>query len=115
MDAFADAPGRPRTPSTLLLPIIKRRQYVLIMENERPVFFLSWAWLNPESEARYLTRPAIEMPEADWNSGDRMWFCDWIAPFGHTAAMNALMRQDILPTTARGRCITAANNAASGW
>jgi hemolysin-activating ACP:hemolysin acyltransferase len=35
---------------TLLLPIIKRRQYVLIMENERPVFFLSWAWLNPESK-----------------------------------------------------------------
>lgn len=26
---------------TLLLPIIKRRQYVLIMENERPVFFLA--------------------------------------------------------------------------
>ncbi|MCF6687976.1 toxin-activating lysine-acyltransferase [Raoultella terrigena] len=80
---------------TLLLPIIKRRQYVLVVENDRPAFFLSWAWLNQESEARYLTRPSIEMRETDWNSGDRMWFCDWIAPFGHTAAMNALMRQDI--------------------
>lgn len=35
------------------------------------------------------------MRETDWDSGDRMWFCDWIAPFGHTAAMNALMRQEV--------------------
>lgn len=69
---------------TLLLPIIKRRQYVLVIENDRPVFFLNWAWLNEEAEARYLTRPSIEMPEADWDSGNRIWFCDWIAPFGHT-------------------------------
>ncbi|AEN66083.1 toxin-activating lysine-acyltransferase [Enterobacter soli] len=82
---------------TLLLPIIKRRQYVLISENERPVFFLSWAWLNEESEARYLTRPSIEMKEEDWDSGDRMWFCDWIAPFGHTSAIKKLIRDDIFP------------------
>ncbi|SFR16707.1 cytolysin-activating lysine-acyltransferase [Enterobacter sp. kpr-6] len=82
---------------TLLLPIIKRGQYVLVAEQGRPVFFLSWAWLNLESEARYLTRPAIEMREEDWASGDRMWCIDWIAPFGHTAAMSALMRRDYFP------------------
>ncbi|MFP1452853.1 toxin-activating lysine-acyltransferase [Escherichia coli] len=20
------------------------------------------------------------MPQSDWNSGDRMWVCDWVAP-----------------------------------
>lgn len=79
---------------TLLLPIIKRRQYVLISHDARPIFFLSWAWLDEEAEARFLTRPSVEMREEDWQSGDRMWFCDWIAPFGDTAAMNALMRSD---------------------
>jgi len=88
---------------TLLLPIIKRGQYVLVAEQGRPVFFLSWAWLNLESEARYLTRPAIEMREEDWASGDRMWCIDWIAPFGHTAAMSALMRRDYFPD----RCVRA--------
>ncbi|HBC0989164.1 TPA: toxin-activating lysine-acyltransferase [Morganella morganii] len=82
---------------TLLLPIIKRQQYVLVSEQERPVFFLSWAWMSLDSEARYLTLPAIHMFETDWGSGDRMWFCDWIAPFGHTRAMNTLMRHDIFP------------------
>ncbi|MDY1038623.1 toxin-activating lysine-acyltransferase [Lelliottia sp. CFBP8978] len=82
---------------TLLLPIIKRQQYVLAVENGRPIFFLSWAWLNEEAEARYLTRPSIEMKEEDWDSGDRIWFCDWITPFGHTAAMKTLIRHDIFP------------------
>jgi ACP:hemolysin acyltransferase (hemolysin-activating protein) len=83
------------TLPTLLLPIIKRQQYVLVVENERPVFFLSWAWLNEEAEARFLTRPSIEMKEEDWDSGDRIWFCDWIAPFGHTRAMQTLIRHDL--------------------
>lgn len=81
----------------LLLPIIKQQQYVVVAQQGRPVFFLSWAWLNREAEARYLTLPAIHLPETDWNSGDRMWFCDWIAPFGHTAVMSRLVRHDIFP------------------
>ena len=68
----------------LLLPVIKHRQYVITTEQGRPVFFMSWAWLSQEAEARYLTQPAILMPQSDWYSGDRMWVCDWVAPFGHT-------------------------------
>lgn len=79
----------------LLLPVIKNRQYVVVTEQGRPVFFLSWAWLSKEAEARYLTQPAIYMRESDWNSGDRMWICDWIAPFGHTREMTRLIRWDI--------------------
>ncbi|MCW3279144.1 toxin-activating lysine-acyltransferase [Escherichia coli] len=63
----------------LLLPVIKHRQYVVATEQGRPVFFMSQAWLSPEAEARYLTQPAILMPQSDWNSGDRMWVCDWVA------------------------------------
>lgn len=70
--------------TTLLLPAIKRRQFVLASEHGKPVFFLTWARLSPEAERRYLANPPITMPEDDWGSGDRMWILDWIAPFGHT-------------------------------
>lgn len=40
----------------LLLPVIKHRQYVITTEQGRPVFFMSWAWLSQEAEARYLTQ-----------------------------------------------------------
>lgn len=51
----------------LLLPVIKNRQYVVVTEQGRP-FFLSRAWLSEEAEARYLTPPAIHMPESDWTA-----------------------------------------------
>lgn len=67
----------------VLLPIIKRQQYVLIEEKGRPIFFLSWAWMSEEAERRYLTQETVVLPEEDWCNGDRMWFRDFIAPFGH--------------------------------
>ncbi|MCT4701377.1 toxin-activating lysine-acyltransferase [Enterobacteriaceae bacterium H20N1] len=82
---------------TVLLPIVKRQQYVLVTEEERPVFFLSWMWLNMETETRYLTESTVMIKDEDWCSGDRVWFRDFIAPFGHTRAMSRLLRDDILP------------------
>ena len=76
--------------STLLLPAIKCRQFVLASEGGKPVFFLTWAILSPEAERRYLANPPITMPEADWTSGERMWILDWIAPFGHTGTARHL-------------------------
>lgn len=73
----------------LLLPVIKHRQYVITTEQGRPVFFMSQAWLSQEAEARFLTQPAILMPQSDWNSGDRMWVCDWVALSGYESSCPA--------------------------
>lgn len=81
--------------STLLLPAIKTGQFILAVENAKPVFFLSWAMLNEEAESRYLNNPPHCMREADWVSGERMWILDWIAPFGHSRAMSRLLERDI--------------------
>ncbi len=79
------------TLPALLLPAIKHRQFVLATENGKPVFFLSWAELSPEAERRYLANHPITMPEEDWVSGERIWFLDWIAPFGHTPKARRLV------------------------
>lgn len=79
----------------VLLPAIKRQQYVLVSENGRPVCFLSWMWLDTDAEARYLSGPT-RVREEDWCSGDRMWIRDFIAPFGHTPEMFRLLRHEIM-------------------
>lgn len=81
--------------STVLLPVIKHRQFVVVSEGERPVFFLSWMWLNEEAEKRYLTEPTELIRADDWRCGERIWFRDFIAPFGHTAEMFRLLREEI--------------------
>ena len=83
--------------SALLLPAIKTGQFVLAVENTKPVFYLAWARLSIEAESRYLNNPPHCMPEADWASGERMWILDWIAPFGHTHTMSRLFLSQLFP------------------
>lgn len=93
--AHRDAPLH--SLSTLLLPAIKRRQFILISEAGQPVFFMSWLNLSAEAEARYLREPAVCLPAADWDSGDRLWINDWVAPFGHTRRVSSLLRRRLWP------------------
>jgi len=83
--------------SALLLPAIKNRQFVLASENGKPVFYLSWASLSLDAEQRYLHNPPQCMPGEDWASGDRLWFLDWVAPFGHSRAMKSLIARRLFP------------------
>lgn len=81
------------TLSSLLLPAIKQRQFLLASAVGRPVFYLSWAHLSKDAEQRYLQRHPTQMPIEDWNSGNRMWLLDWVAPFGHTRAMSRILKR----------------------
>lgn len=93
--AHRDAPLH--TLPVLLLPALKFRQFVLVSEQSKPVFYFAWANLSEEAERRYLTNPAVCMLETDWVSGDRMWILDWVAPFGHNRAMSRLLARRLFP------------------
>ena len=83
----------------ILLPVIQRGQYLLAYEQGRPVFFMSWACFDAAAEQRYLAEPDWLFDAADWNSGDRFWIVDWVAPFGHSHRMRYLLDQDLLSRT----------------
>jgi len=83
--------------SALLLPAIKNRQFVLASEEGKPVFYLSWASLSEEAEERYLQNSPQCMPAEDWSSGARIWFLDWVAPFGHSPQMRNLATRRLFP------------------
>jgi cytolysin-activating lysine-acyltransferase len=82
------------TLPTILLPAIKQRQFILAAEAGQPVFYMSWANLSYEAEQRYLEHP-LHLGEDEWNSGDRMWILDWVAPFGHSRAMSRLLENQL--------------------
>lgn len=64
-----------------LLPPILLGQIQIIERDAMPVAYCSWAWLSEEAEIRYMIHPS-EIRVEDWNGGDRLWFADWVAPFG---------------------------------
>lgn len=75
-----------------VLPAIERNQYVLFVRDGFPVAFCSWANLNLENEIKYLN-DVTSLTSEDWDSGDRKWFIDWIAPFGDNDKLYKHMRE----------------------
>jgi cytolysin-activating lysine-acyltransferase len=83
--------------STLLLPAIAHRQFLLATEGDLPVFYVSWANFSVAAENTYVNGRHSAITPADWVSGDRQWIIDWIAPFGHTASIWRLLQRQLFP------------------
>lgn len=66
--------------SQFTLPAIESNQYLLIERDGFPVAYCSWAFLDQNTEVKYMINPSHIRAE-DWTGGDRLWFVDWVAPF----------------------------------
>lgn len=80
----------------LLLPPLVSGQCKLYMKNKYPISFVSWAFLDKDAEARLLHNGGKLRPE-DWNSGDRLWLIDIIAPFGSVENMLSDIQKNEFP------------------
>lgn len=74
----------------LLMPALKTGQFVLALDKsrlEQPVGLLTWANFSAKAEQQYLHTLDRKLQSGDWQSGDRPWILDWVAPFGHSQAI----------------------------
>jgi cytolysin-activating lysine-acyltransferase len=85
------------TLPAILMPAIKNQLFILISRANKPVAYLSLAWLNEQAERRYLTEAFVMMRPEDWLSGDRLWIFDCIAPFGDMAQVRKIVFDLVLP------------------
>ncbi len=69
---------------TLYLPAIRTGQYVLGILNETAVFYTAWTKLSVQAEQNFLEQGPLSITPQSWQSGERVWLMDWIAPFGHS-------------------------------
>jgi cytolysin-activating lysine-acyltransferase len=76
----------------LLIPPLVSGQCKLYMQQEYPISFVSWAFLDNEVEKRLLGNGGRLRPE-DWASGERLWLIDIVAPFGGVERVLADMRK----------------------
>lgn len=81
---------------TLMAPLETQQYLVASVADDdgdlMPVGYMAWANFDAQSEARYVRQSErLRMLSEDWNSGDRMWITDWVAPFGHERALRELV------------------------
>ncbi len=63
-----------------VIPPVKLGQYKILSNGSVPLAYASWAFLSSDAERRYVVDPSM-IGLSDWNSGDRMWFIDFISPY----------------------------------
>ncbi len=95
------SPRHSKTPlrslGKLLLPLVKQKQYVLVLDNNQPCFFLSWGALSAEVEQRYLSGCDESDLYQQLRTGERIWLFDWIAPFDDDNEMSAILMNSVFP------------------
>lgn len=79
-----------------VLPALMYNQYRLYRRGGKPVGYVSWARLSAEVESLYVRDPSSLQP-ADWQSGDRIWLIDWLAPDGGTFTIARDLKHNIFP------------------
>lgn len=79
-----------------IVPALKHRQLRVYRRGDRPIAYVSWAKMSKEVEEAYVLNPSGLRPE-DWVSGPRIWFVDWIAPFGGTREIARDIKHNVFP------------------
>ncbi|TCS63057.1 toxin-activating lysine-acyltransferase [Varunaivibrio sulfuroxidans] len=75
----------------LILPAVLRKQFRLIRQDEKSVAVVLWAYLNEETERRFLGGTRKLAPN-EWGAGETPWIVDVIAPFGgHEQAIQGVV------------------------
>lgn len=78
------------------VPPLLNKQCRVYRQGARPVGYVSWASLSEEAETKFASDPTSLQP-VDWTSGKRLWFVDWIAPWGGTWAMTKDLKNNVFP------------------
>ena len=78
------------------LPPIDLGQFRIYKKGEQPIGFVSWAYLDEETEDKYMNEQ-YDLQIDDWNKGDRLWFIDFICPFGHIDFVEKDLKESVFP------------------
>lgn len=65
----------------LVVPPLLLGQTRMYHDENKPVAFVCWAMLDEETEAR-VKAGQVRLRPTDWQSGDRPWVMETIAPYG---------------------------------
>ena len=82
---------------TEILPPMKCDQIrYYVSDGGIPTAMVTWAWLSEEIQTD-IHATGRALTEDEWNCGDRLFFNDWITPYGNTRDVLKDMTHNIFP------------------
>ena len=87
----------------LVTPILAN-QYFVIYNNGKLVAFLTYAFLDKQTENKWLTKKT-SLTIDEWRSGTTPWLIDCLAPHGHARKISMTMVEHLRKTGHKGKRI----------
>ncbi|MGK7879725.1 MAG: toxin-activating lysine-acyltransferase [Crocosphaera sp.] len=78
------------------IPSLIHNQFRYYEMNGSPIGFVNWAWLRDEIEEKFMTGDYV-LKVDEWQGGKKLWFPEFIAPFGHARYIIRDLRTNVLP------------------
>lgn len=85
---------RIRDVNNNIIPALQLNQFRIYKIGNKPIGFVSWAYLSDDIENKFTSEP-IFLELEDWHSGDNLFFMDFMAPFGHARQIIQDLRDNI--------------------
>ncbi|MEL6510386.1 MAG: toxin-activating lysine-acyltransferase [Pseudomonadota bacterium] len=83
--------------SVEIMPALRRNQMRLYMTDDGVATALvTWAWLSKEVEEE-IHKTGRALTEAEWTCGDRLFFNDWVTPYGNLREVVRDMTETAFP------------------
>ena len=91
----------------LIMPALAHRQFYIFRDADKPVGLALWAKCDPRAEAKLeagMIEPENRLTLDEWQSGERIWLVDLIAPFADQANRHReIMIADLISGPLRGQ------------
>jgi len=81
---------------SVFFPPLHLNQFRIYRIDKKPVGIITWAKMSKDVEQAYINKTRFLKPD-DWNSGDRNWVTDFIAPFGHANEIIKDLKFNVFP------------------
>lgn len=86
-----------RDIADVIFPTINLGQYKIFRNTRKePIALVTWARFSAAVEKKYLKGNPV-LTEKELNSGERLYFLDFIAPYGHTKQVSSHLRKHVFP------------------
>lgn len=86
-----------RDIADVIFPAINLGQYVIFRNaRKEPIAFVTWGRFSAVVENKYLNGNPV-LTEHELNSGDRLYFLDFAAPYGHARQVTSHLRKHMFP------------------
>jgi len=80
----------------ILPPLWANQTRFYVTEKAVPTAMVTWAWISEDVEKAIHTEGRA-LHQNEWNSGDRLFFNDWITPYGNIRHVVKDMRTNVFP------------------